>query len=178
MEAILAYDIFRGIAKGGIIPWYSKKDMSFFYNLTKTNIVIMGSKTFFSIPENNRPLKNRLNIILTNKPLKYCYDDNLAKYNENVIFTNNVNIYNEILDNHDKYNEWYPFLNKKFKIFVIGGKQIYDQFIPLCKTVWVTQIKSNYNCDLVFDYDFKKDYNEYVYDNDNELIIYKYVKRL
>ena len=40
MEAILATDINFGISKDGIIPWKSKKDMRFFFNKTKNNVVI------------------------------------------------------------------------------------------------------------------------------------------
>ena len=65
MESILAIDINNGLSKNGSIPWTSKKDMLFFYNQTKNNVVIMGKNTYFSIPKEKRPLKNRLNIVLT-----------------------------------------------------------------------------------------------------------------
>ena len=64
MEAILATDINFGISKDGIIPWKSKKDMRFFFNKTKNNVVIMGKTTYFSLPEQFRPLKDRLNIVI------------------------------------------------------------------------------------------------------------------
>ena len=47
MEAILAYDLNNGISKNGTIPWKSKTDLNFFYNITKGNIVIMGKIHFF-----------------------------------------------------------------------------------------------------------------------------------
>ena len=65
MEAILATDMSGGLSKDDLIPWKSKKDMQFFYQKTKNNIVIMGRSTYFSLPKNIRPLKNRLNIVLT-----------------------------------------------------------------------------------------------------------------
>ncbi len=71
MESIIATDIHFGISKDGIIPWSSKKDLSFFFNKTKNNIVIMGKNTYFSLPERFRPLKLRLNIVLTNNPEEY-----------------------------------------------------------------------------------------------------------
>ena len=75
MEAILAYDLNNGISKNGTIPWNSKTDLNFFYNITKGNIIIMGRNTFFSLPDNCRPLKNRVNIVLTNNPIYYSYNE-------------------------------------------------------------------------------------------------------
>jgi len=57
MEAILATDMSDGLSKEGKIPWKSQKDMRFFYQTTKNNIVIMGRNTYFSLPENIRPQK-------------------------------------------------------------------------------------------------------------------------
>jgi dihydrofolate reductase len=69
----------------------------------------------------------------------------------------------------------YPFLNTNFKIVIIGGKQIYENYFPLCKTVWVTRIKNNYQCDLVINYDFEKQFKENcICVEDKELIIVKY----
>ena len=123
MEAIYAIDSNNGLAKNGIIPWISKKDMLFFQNKTKNNVVIMGKNTYFSIPNENRPLKNRLNIVLTSTP--HLYEES------NVLFTNNTDLYKDILTNKHKYIEIYKYLHNNFKIFFIGGKTIYDKYIPL-----------------------------------------------
>lgn len=174
MEAILAYDLNNGISKNGIIPWKSKTDLNFFYNITKGNIVIMGRNTFFSLPDNCRPLKNRVNIVLTSNPTCYSYDEKYIKTHE-LIFTNNEIIHEEIMKNPNKYNQMYPFLNTNFKIIIIGGKQIYEKYFPLCKSVWVTRIKNNYQCDLVINYDFEKQFKENcICAEDKELIIVKY----
>ena len=174
MEAILAYDLHNGISKNGAIPWKSKTDLNFFYNTTKGNVVIMGRTTFLSLPENCRPLKNRLNIVLTSNPEFYT-NDNKYKNVDNLIFTSNQNIYQEMLQNKEKYISALEFLSPKFKIIIIGGKQIYDIYFPLCETVWVTQIKKDYQCDLRIDYDFAKQFKDHnVYKEDDELIIVKY----
>lgn len=171
MEAILAYDLNNGISKNGAIPWKSKTDLNFFYNTTKGNIVIMGKNTFFSLPENCRPLKNRLNIVLTTNPEVYSNDEKYKNL-DNLIFTSDQNIYKEILQNKEKYT---CSLNPDFKIIIIGGKQIYEMFFPLCETVWVTRIKKDYQCDLIIDYDFSKQLKDReVVKDDDELIITKY----
>lgn len=175
MEAILAIDSNNGISKNGIIPWKSKKDMSFFYNITKHNIVIMGRNTYFSLPQEYRPLKNRVNIVYTSKPQIYLYDENYNKYN-NLIFTNNNKIYLDIIENKERYNDIFPFLSINFKIIFIGGKNIYENYIHLCKNVWVTQFKKNFICDLFLHYDFEKQFKGKIIDEDNELLIIKYEK--
>jgi dihydrofolate reductase len=150
MEAIYATDSKNGLSKDGIIPWKSKKDMEFFMNKTKNNIVIMGRKTYFSIP--NGPLKERLNIVITNEPNKYIVDDSID--HNNVIFTSNINIYKNILLNKDKYLKLYNCLKIDFTIYIIGGKEIYEKFIPICSKIWVTKFKKHYNCDLFFNYNY------------------------
>jgi len=171
MEAIYATDINNGLSKDGVIPWKSKKDMSFFMNNTKNNVVIMGRKTFFSLPDNSRPLKNRLNIVLTSKPEEY-------RAHKEAIFTNN-NIHNSIIKYRENYRQMFPYLSSDFKIFIIGGRYIYEQFIPLCERVWVTRIKKDYSCDLFLDYDFSKQFKEQkIIDEDEELIIYEYMKKV
>ena len=52
---------------------------------------------------------------------------------------------NELELDREKLLADYPFLKRDFKIFIIGGNQIYEKYIPLCHTVWLTQIKENYS---------------------------------
>ena len=178
MEAILAIDSKNGLAKDGTIPWKSKKDMNFFYNKTKNNVVIMGKNTYFSLPAENRPLKHRLNIVLTNDPIKIINDVNNTTY-DNVVFTNDFKIYNEILENREKYHCMCPALSRHFKIYIIGGKQVYDKYIPLCDAVWVTYMKCDYSCDLFIDGDFVKQFKEpRCEEEDDTLQIFEYRKSI
>jgi dihydrofolate reductase len=173
MEVIYAIDSMNGLSKKGVIPWKSKKDILFFINKTKNNIVIMGKNTYFSLPEQHRPLKNRFNVVLTNTPKLY---DFYSTENANVLFTNNNNIYKVILENKKKYCEIYHFLHEDFKIFFIGGKTIYQQFIPLCDKICVTYIKQNYNCDLFIESDYLKQFKANICDEDDELKIVEYTR--
>ena len=172
MEAILATDINFGISKDGIIPWKSKKDMRFFFNKTKNNVVIMGKTTYFSLPEQFRPLKDRLNIVLTSNPSLYMNDTE----HPNLIFTDDDTINFYIKENREKFLDIYPFLSSNFKIFIIGGKQIYEKYISLCSTVWVTTIKINYSCDLFFNYDYKQQFKDELVEEDDELKIVEWKK--
>jgi len=154
LEAIVAYDSNKGISKHGLIPWKISDDMKFFKNTTIKNVVIMGKNTFESL--NNKPLIDRLNVVLTNAPEKYF---NYSIMYSNLLFTDNENIHLDIIRNANEYWFRYIFLNKQFKIFYIGGESVYKKFIPLCKTVWVTKIKENYKCDLFFTHDLDHDEN-------------------
>ena len=173
MELIVAIDLHNGISKNGVIPWTSKKDMTHFYKKTTGNIVLMGRNTYFSIPEERRPLKNRLNIVLTGKPQLY---QDIS--NSNVIFTDHDSMYLDFFINPSKYRDVFPFLNENFKVFVIGGKQIYEKLISHCDTIWLTQIKKDYKCDLFLKniYNFNNKMKVTEIENDDELIIYKYEK--
>jgi dihydrofolate reductase len=173
MEAILATDINSGISKDGIIPWKSKKDMRFFFNKTKNNIVIMGRSTYFSLPEQYRPLKERLNIVLTRYPEQFIHLEE-----DNLFFTNDDKIYESILNNREKYFRLCPALSSNFIIFIIGGKQIYEKYISLCDKVWLTTIKKDYSCDLFFNYDYSELFKERIEDNDDELKIIEYNKKI
>lgn len=173
MEAIYAIDSKNGLAKNGVIPWKSKKDMLFFMNKTKNNVVIMGKNTYFSIPKEHRPLHNRLNIVITTNAEAYHDDMN---ENSNLIFTNNIDIHEDINTNTCKYYNTYKFLDENYKIFIIGGKSIYEYFIPFCEKIWVTRLKYDYNCDLFIHYDYSKQFEEKVYQEDDELQIIEYTR--
>ena len=73
-ELIVAIDENCGISKDGRIPWHIPEDLHFFKTKTQHHIVIMGKKTFDSI---GKPLKNRLNIVLTRSPDEKPYYSNV-----------------------------------------------------------------------------------------------------
>ena len=157
VEAILAIDSYNGLAKNGEIPWKSKTDMKFFKNKTLDHIVIMGSKTLFSLP-NSEPLKNRTNIVITNEKEKY---------------SNLYNKFNNLLFFDLEQTLEFMKSNKNKTIFIIGGNQIYKLLLPYCSIIWLTKMKENYNCDLIFnlDCDIISTYTKEVIYEDSELEI-------
>lgn len=173
MQAIVAIDTNNGMAKNGKIPWYSKKDLAFFKAQTLNNIIIMGSTTLMSLP-NSQPLKNRLNIVVTRYPERYV-DDYIEA--DNILFLNEIQIFDFInnpifiiTEEHKKY------LKDNFEMFVIGGNQIYNMLIPYCKVVWITRIKKNFECDLVFTSNLNEfSDTEIIYDDD-EISIFRMKK--
>ncbi|XP_040305667.1 dihydrofolate reductase isoform X1 [Herpailurus yagouaroundi] len=73
LNCIVAVSQNMGIGKNGDLPWPPlRNEFKYFQRMTTTssvegkqNLVIMGRKTWFSIPEKNRPLKDRINIVLS-----------------------------------------------------------------------------------------------------------------
>ena len=123
----------NGIGINNKLPWPTiKEDMKMFSKLTignGNNAVIMGRKTYESI---GKPLKNRMNIVLSNT---------LNINNDNLILFNNVN---DII-NHCK--------KKKFEdVWIIGGEKIYSLFINLdiVKEIYQTNIYKDFECDSYF----------------------------
>jgi dihydrofolate reductase len=162
IEAIVAVDEDFGLAKDGKIPWKNKEDMKFFKRKTIGNIVIMGSKTLLSLP-NQTPLGNRYNIILTNN--KQDFLEKYSSYN-NIVFYN----YNELMDyiNNVETNK---------TIYVIGGKQIYDLLFPICDKIWLSIIYGNFECDLKLKINFEN-YNVLPINTNDDTFTLKYLIKL
>ena len=151
VEAILAIDSNNGLAKDGKIPWKSKIDMKFFKNKTINNVIVMGSKTLLSLPK-SEPLKDRINIVVTNEYNKYL--NNYSKY-DNIWFVNHTHVLNIL-----------KHCYKDKTIFIIGGSQIYNLLLPYCSTIWLTRIKIDYDCDLCFNYNIEELTKRVNYDDD------------
>jgi len=113
-EMLVAVDNNNAIGSNNTIPWYIPEDLKRFQDITKNNIVVMGRKTFESLP--NGKLKNRINIVITN---------NITNKNTepHLIFTN-MNNFHTIIDN----------IKNNKKVFIIGGSEIYNLFYNYCKT--------------------------------------------
>lgn len=165
IEVIVAVDKKYGIAKNGIIPWKSKTDMSFFKNKTINNVVVMGTKTFLSLPK-SAPLKDRLNIILTRDTNKFAKQDNVLIFDEKTLI--------DFLKEPKKYVNLteYKYLKSDYTIFIIGGLQIYEKLCSHCSAIWLTKIKADYECDLIFSYySLIKQFNSELHYEDDELQI-------
>ena len=109
---IVCVDNNNVIGKGNELIYHIKDDLLNFKRMTSDNVVIMGRKTYESLPK--RPLPNRVNIIIT-RDVDYKVD------NENVIVAHSVDEVISICDER--------FSDKE--CFVIGGGQIYSEFLNL-----------------------------------------------
>ena len=83
IKFIVAQSKNRVIGNNNTIPWYVPEDLKRFRDLTLHSIVVMGRKTFESLP--NGPLKNRINIVITNNPKDVLYENKNKNKNKNKI---------------------------------------------------------------------------------------------
>lgn len=135
---ILATDDKQGIAKNNQIPWNIPEDLQFFKRTTEGHFVIMGRKTYQTLPTKNRPLSNRINVVITTTMEEKCHDEGCMVFSS----VNACINYFSTAQNHQ---------NKK--LFVIGGESLYKQFLATgyVKDVYHSKIQENHKCDQFFD---------------------------
>ena len=88
-ELIVAFNKKNVIGNNNTIPWYVPEDLLYFKNITKDNIIIMGRKTFDSLP--NGPLKNRIHIVITNQTLRNTDQVFYIKFEDSFEFVKHLN---------------------------------------------------------------------------------------
>ena len=161
---IVSTDNKYGIGKSSEnkLLWHIPEELKYFKEKTENHIVIMGSKTYFSIPEKYRPLKNRFNIVLTtNSNLldKSRNFDHNKNTDNNLLFTTYQNVFYHIHELNRENN-----INDKQQIFIMGGEIIYklfyndildnynekSQYNNVKIKVYLTYIEKNYKCDIFF----------------------------
>ena len=111
------------IGKGNDLPWYYPEDLKYFKKVTLNHSVFMGYNTFLSIYNRlGKPLPNRTNYVLT-------YENELPG---GAIPVKSIN---ELPEE---------------EIFIIGGKMIYEMFLPHADYLYITHIKKEYDGDVFF----------------------------
>jgi dihydrofolate reductase len=74
LTIIVAATVSNGIGKNGTLPWHLSRDLKYFAQVTSSapegtqNAVLMGRNTWESIPVKYRPLKGRLNVVISRDP--------------------------------------------------------------------------------------------------------------
>jgi dihydrofolate reductase len=115
-----------GIGKENELLWHISEDLKRFKKLTFGNTVIMGKKTWESLPR--RPLPGRKNIVLTDDPQE-SIDNSVTAYS--------------IADALSKCEEGED-------IFVIGGGSVYSQFLPIADRLYITHVHRKAPADVFF----------------------------
>jgi dihydrofolate reductase len=114
---IAAVDRKGAIGKGGKLPWHYSADMRFFRETTTGHAVVMGRKTWLTI---GKPLKNRLNIVLSR-------DANIEPQESLVVFSD--------IESALSFSR-----SLSTDLFVIGGAQIYEAFLPHIEKWIITEV--------------------------------------
>lgn len=129
ISLIVAVDKNWGIGNKGNLLLAIPADMKFFKETTSNNVVIMGRKTLESLP-GQRPLPNRVNIVITNKK-DYKVKDAIV-----------VNSVEDAVKEAEKYPDK--------DAYVIGGGLVYEQMLKYCDEAHVTYIDYSYEADTHF----------------------------
>jgi dihydrofolate reductase len=117
----------RAIGKNGDLIWHLSNDLKHFKEVTSGHTVIMGYKTYASLP-GKKALPKRRNIIISS---------HLTETPEG------FEVANSILDAMKMvYNEE--------EVFIIGGGMIYEQFLPMADLLYLTKIDKDYEADTFF----------------------------
>ncbi|WP_119344603.1 dihydrofolate reductase [Facilibium subflavum] len=127
LSIIVAYDQHHGIGLKNTLPWKLSDDLKNFKKITENNYIVMGRKTFDSI---GRPLPKRKNIILTKKQ-DYHQDKCIILHSIEQVLT----------------------LAKEkphYEIFIIGGAEIYQQFLPFVDRLYITKVNAVQPADTFF----------------------------
>ena len=114
---IVAVDRNLAIGKGGTLPWHYSADLKFFKQTTVGNAVVMGSRTWQSL---KKPLPDRMNVVLTSKPDNHAVDSVARLPTVKSVVTLAKTLTTDL--------------------FVIGGAQTYEAFLPHIDQWIVTEI--------------------------------------
>lgn len=139
---IVAVDKKSGIGKNGKLPWHIPSELQHFAKITRTaknptarNAVIMGRKSWDSLPDKFRPLPGRLNIVLTRNVE--------AVFPVGVVRAGSLSEALEADEVRDQNTE---------QVFVIGGAQVFEEALkhPACHELLVTEVEGDFECDTFF----------------------------
>jgi len=136
---IVAHDTNFGIGINNDLPWKLKSDLKWFKENTLHKSIIMGSNTYFSIP--NHPLKYRKNIVLST-------DFNKIQQIE----SEGARCFYTIRDLEETLK------HQEEEFIIIGGSNIYNQFINKINKIYLTEIYSDFSCNKFFP---KVDYSKW-----------------
>ena len=132
--AIVAMDAERAIGKDGGLPWHIPADLKNFSKLTKGHTVLMGRKTFDSLPEKYKPLPHRLNLVLSRDPTPLDYKDTRK--------------FSDINDVAEFCSKTENILGQA--LWVIGGQQIFNMTSSWWDKVYLTKIAGTHEGDVFF----------------------------
>ena len=109
------------------LPWHLPDDAEFFKQLTQNHTIIMGRKTFESLPQ---ILPKRHHIILTR-------DKTYKVNNEKVTIVHSLDELLSVTCGQEEY-------------FVIGGSQIFDLMLPYTQRIYLTKVDKSFDADVYF----------------------------
>jgi len=129
-----------GIGYEGGIPWRIPEDLKYFRDLTEGNVVIMGRKTWDSLPSKYRPLPNRINVVISPSDYVFARESSpIAKYE-------GAKLVHDIDEAIAYARSQCDAPIRPQSIFIIGGAQTYTSFFENHGKIWdklyLTRVRS------------------------------------
>lgn len=145
MNAIVAVDESWNIGYKGQLLCHLKRDLAYFKEHTLGGIIIMGRKTFESLP-GKKPLPKRVNIVISRNAEELAHTYSCAETQDSQLqFCSSIN---DGLALADKIS--YERNIPAEKVFCIGGGSLYRAMLPFCRAVYVTKIHKTFEADTHF----------------------------
>ena len=133
VSIIVAFSKNFVIGNDGDIPWYIREDMLYFKKTTMDKIVIMGRKTYESIPQKHKPLIGRKTYLLSRNPT-YAVDHPDVK----IFHSFTKALFAAKLVSYDD------------EIMIAGGAEIYKQALPHADNIYATIIEKDFEGNAYF----------------------------
>ncbi len=131
--AIVACDEGRLIGKDNKIPWHLPEDLKHFSKLTNGHNVLMGSKTYFSLPPKFCPLPNRKNFVISRNPASLEAESGIT-------------VVADPLDFIERFKAGEGSYESE-QLWIIGGAQIYELTSPLWDRLELTLVFGQHDGD-------------------------------
>ncbi|XP_014291348.1 dihydrofolate reductase [Halyomorpha halys] len=150
---IAACDENMGIGLKGDLPWKLDKEFEYYTRITtdtkdptKQNAVVMGRKSWESVPLKDGPLPGRLNVVISTT-IKDSGNPDVPVFKS--------------LDDAMKALTTKPLSDKIEDIWIVGGGALYKEAMdsPMCDGIYLTRINAKYECDAFYP-EIPSDYEE------------------
>lgn len=140
ISAIAAMDEGRVIGRENQLPWHIKEDMHRFKKLTSGHAVLMGRKTFESLPPSYKPLPHRKNIVVSrDAELRESISESYA----------DVEVWGSVVECIKAYQTGRSTLPTNL-LWIIGGEQIYRETLKFWDELYLTLVHSKHEGDAFF----------------------------
>ena len=116
----------NAIGKNNDLLWHISGDLKRFKQFTSGHTIIMGRRTYLSLPK--RPLPNRRSVVISDIPKEFIEGVEVVSSIEDAIKT----------------------ADKEKENFIIGGGMVYKQFLPIANKIYLTLVHKSYEADVFF----------------------------
>jgi dihydrofolate reductase len=156
IRAILACDEKWGIGKDNSLPWpHNPADLKWFKECTIGSVVVMGKRTWDSLP--TKPLPKRNNIVITSEETPTYGPYHFLKY--------------------ENYKPTVLQMSVLQPVWIIGGAQLIENSIDIIDEFWISRVEGIYDCDTYLPRDLIEIcFEKYSTEQTNGLFIEKWRK--